>query len=410
MSNAKNCRFCGGLLAEFVDLGMSPLCESFLAKDQLNTMEPFYPLAANVCRDCFLVQLQQYVAPKEIFSEYAYFSAYSDSWLDHARRYVETMSKKLGLGAASRVIEVGSNDGYLLQYFVKKGIPVLGIDPAANVAEAAEKRGVPTLVKFFDVETARALAKTGTKADLIVGNNVLAQVPDLNSFVEGISIILKAGGVCTIEFPHLLKTIDGNEFDQIYHEHFSYFSALTAERIFAAHGMRIFNIEELSTHGGSLRIYACHANDESHPMEAAVSELLRREREAGLHRLECYAEFAHRVRATKRKLLSFLIEAKSNGKSLAGYGAPGKGNTLLNYCGIRADFLDYTVDRNPYKHGKYLPGTHIPIFPPERIFETKPDYVLILPWNLKDEIMSQLADIRSWGAKFVVPIPEVSIF
>jgi SAM-dependent methyltransferase len=409
MNNAGNCRFCGGSLAEFVDLGMSPLCESYLTKDQLNSVEPFYPLAAYVCRDCLLVQLQEYVAPKEIFSEYAYFSAYSDTWLDHARRYVETMSKRLNLGPASRVIELGSNDGYLLQFFVEKGIPVLGIDPAKNVASAAEKRGVPTLVKFFGIETASALAESGTQADLVVGNNVLAQVPDLNSFVKGISIILKTGGVCTIEFPHLLKTIDGNQFDQIYHEHFSYFSGLTADRIFAAHGMRMFDVDELPTHGGSLRIYACHANDNSHPTEASVSGLLSRERQAGLHRLETYAAFAEQVRATKRKLLSFLIEAKSCNKSLAGYGAPGKGNTLLNYCGIRVDFLDYTVDRNPYKHGKYLPGTHIPIFPPERIFETKPDYVLILPWNLKDEIMSQLANIRSWGGKFVVPIPEVSV-
>jgi SAM-dependent methyltransferase len=409
MNNAGNCRFCRGALAEFVDLGMSPLCESYLTKDQLNTMERFYPLAAYVCRDCFLVQLQEYVAPKEIFSEYAYFSAYSDTWLDHARRYVETMSKRLALGPASRVIELGSNDGYLLQFFVEKGIPVLGIDPAANVAKAAEERGVPTLVKFFGIETASALAETDTQADLVVGNNVLAQVADLNSFVEGISIILKTGGVCTIEFPHLLKTIDGNQFDQVYHEHFSYFSALTADRIFAAHGMRVFDVDELSTHGGSLRIYACHANDDSHPTEASISELLRREREVGLHRLETYADFGNRVRATKRKLLSFLIEAKTCNKSLAGYGAPGKGNTLLNYCGIRVDFLDYTVDRNPYKHGKYLPGTHIPIFPPEKIFETKPDYVLILPWNLKDEIVSQLANIRSWGGKFVVPIPEVSV-
>lgn len=409
MNNVGSCRFCGGSLAEFVDLGMSPLCESYLTRDQLNTMEPFYPLAAYVCRDCFLVQLQEYVAPKEIFSEYAYFSAYSDSWLDHARRYVETMSEWLGLGPASRVIEVGSNDGYLLQFFVKKGIPVLGIDPAANVARAAEQRGVPTLVKFFGVETALALAENGQQADLVLGNNVLAQVPDINSFVEGISIILKPSGVCTIEFPHLLKTINGNQFDQVYHEHFSYFSALTIDSIFAAHGMRMFDVDELSTHGGSLRVYACHANDDSHPNEASVSRLLRCEREAGLHRLETYSDFANRVRATKRKLLSFLIEAKSCNKSLAGYGAPGKGNTLLNYCGIRADFLDYTVDRNPYKHGKYLPGTHIPIFPPEKIFETKPDYVLILPWNLKDEIMSQLAGIRSWGARFVVPIPEVSV-
>jgi SAM-dependent methyltransferase len=409
MNNTSNCRFCRGSLVEFVDLGMSPLCESYLTQDQLNAMEPFYPLAAKVCRDCLLVQLQDYVAPNEIFSEYAYFSAYSDSWLDHARRYVHAMSKRLGLGPASQVIELGSNDGYLLQFFVEKGIPVLGIDPAANVAKAAEKRGVPTLVKFFGADAARELAQTGRQADLVLGNNVLAQVADLNSFVEGIAIILKASGVCTIEFPHLLRTIDGNQFDQIYHEHFSYFSALTAEKIFAAHGMRIFDVDELSTHGGSLRIYACHANDQGHSTESSVSKLFRREREAGLDRLVTYAVFADRVRATKRKLLSFLIEAKSCNKSLAGYGAPGKGNTLLNYCGIRADFLDYTVDRNPYKHGKYLPGTHIPIFPPEKIFETKPDYVLILPWNLKDEIMTQLAHIRSWGGRFVVPIPEVSV-
>ncbi len=404
-----NCRFCGGSLAEFVDLGMSPLCESYLATDQLNSMEPFYPLAAYVCRDCLLVQLQEYVAPEHIFSEYAYFSAYSDAWLNHARRYVETITERLGLGPASRVIELGSNDGYLLQFFVEKGITVLGIDPAANVARAAEQRGVPTLVKFFGVETARELAEEGKQADLVLGNNVLAQVADLNSFVEGIRIILKPSGVCTIEFPHLLETMAGNQFDQIYHEHFSYFAALTAEKIFAAHGMRVFDVEELWTHGGSLRIYACHAGDAAHPSLPPVSELVRRERGAGLHRLETYADFADRVRATKRKLLSFLIEAKSSGKSLAGYGAPGKGNTLLNYCGIRTDFLDYTVDRNPYKQGKYLPGTHIPIFPPEKIAETKPDYVLILPWNLKDEITAQLAYIRGWGGKFVVPIPEVSI-
>jgi len=409
MNNRVNCRFCGGSLAEFVDLGMSPLCESYLAKNQLNSMEPFYPLAAYVCRDCLLVQLRDYVAPEHIFTEYAYFSAYSEAWLDHARRYVETMTERLGLGPANRVIELGSNDGYLLQFFAEKGIPVLGIDPAANVASAAENRGVSTLVKFFGVETSRELAEKGIQGDLVLGNNVLAQVADLNSFVEGIRIILKPRGVCTIEFPHLLKTIAGNQFDQIYHEHFSYFAALTAEKIFAAHGMRIFDIEELWTHGGSLRIYACHADDETHPTLPSVVQLVRREREAGLHRLDTYDKFADRVRATKRKLLSFLIEAKSCGKSLAGYGAPGKGNTLLNYCGIRNDFLDYTVDRNPYKQGKYLPGTHIPIFPPERIADTKPDYVLILPWNLRDEITAQLTYIRGWGARFVVPIPEVSI-
>jgi SAM-dependent methyltransferase len=404
------CRFCGGTLHAFVDLGMSPLCESFLARDQLNAVERFYPLAAQVCGDCFLVQLQEYVAPEEIFTEYAYFSAFSDAWLDHVRRYADTMERKLGLSASSRVIELGSNDGYLLQYFVAKGIQVLGIEPAANVAAAAEKRGVPTHVKFFGTATARELVGEGIRADLVAGNNVLAQVPDLNSFVEGIRIVLKPGGVCTIEFPHLLKTMVGNQFDQIYHEHFSYFSALTIERVFAAHGMRLFDVEELWTHGGSLRIYACHATDASHPALPSVAALIAREREAGLDRLDTYAKFVDQVQTTKRRLLSFLIEAKTKGKSVAGYGAPGKGNTLLNYCGIRTDFLDYTVDRNPYKHGKFLPGTHIPIFAPEKIAETKPDYVLILPWNLKDEIANQLAYVRGWGAKFVVPIPEVTVF
>jgi SAM-dependent methyltransferase len=409
MNDDAKCRFCGGPLAEVVDLGMSPLCESFLAKNQLNSMEPFYPLVVHVCRDCLLVQLQEYVAPDQIFPEYAYFSAYSDAWLDHAKQYVELTTARFKLGPASQVIEVGSNDGYLLQYFVQKGIPALGIDPAANVARSAEERGVPTLVRFFGVETAHELAGKVIQGDLVLGNNVLAQVTNINSFVEGVRIILKPRGVCTIEFPHLLKTMADNQFDQIYHEHFSYFTALTAERIFTAHGMRIFDVEELWTHGGSLRIYACHAGDESHPTLPAVGALLRREQDAGLNSLEAYGDFADRVRATKRKLLSFLIEAKNSGKSIAGYGAPGKSSTLLNYCGIRTDFLDYTVDRNPYKHGKYLPGTHIPIFPPEKIAETKPDYILILPWNLKDEIMSQLAYTRAWGAKFVVPIPEVSI-
>jgi len=407
-SNVK-CRFCGGPLAEVLDLGMSPLCESFLAKSQLNSMEPFYPLAVHVCRECLLVQLQEYVAPDEIFPEYAYFSAYSNAWLDHAKRYAELMTERFGLGPKSRVIEVGSNDGYLLQYFVEKGITALGIDPAANVAKAAEERGVPTRVKFFGVETARELTDENIQGDLVLGNNVLAQVTDINSFVEGIRIILKPRGICTIEFPHLLKTIADNQFDQIYHEHFSYFTASTAEKIFAAHGMRIFDVEELWTHGGSLRIYACHAGDETRPTLPAVAALLRREQDAGLNNLDAYVDFADQVRATKRKLLSFLIEAKSSGKTIAGYGAPGKSSTLLNYCGIRTDFLDYTVDRNPYKHGKYLPGTHIPIFPPERIAETKPDFIVILPWNLKDEIISQLEYVRGWGGKFVVPIPEVTI-
>lgn len=408
MSADIRCRFCGGSLVVVADLGMSPLCESYLAPDQLNSMEPFYPLLAHVCRECFLVQVQQYVHPENIFSEYAYFSAYSDAWLDHARRFAQSITRRLQLGPASRVIELGSNDGYLLQFFVEKNIPVLGIEPAANVAKAAEGRGVKTMVKFFSHELAEELVRDGVQGDLVIGNNVLAQVPDLNSFIVGIRTILKPEGVCTLEFPHLLRTIAGNQFDQIYHEHFSYFSMLTARHIFASHRLRIFDVEELWTHGGSLRIYVCHDDDRAHAVLPAVSAVEDSERAAGLHTLEAYAAFGEKIRATKRQLLTFLIAAKSQGKSIVGYGAPGKGATLLNYCGIRGDFLDYTVDRNPYKHGKYLPGTHVPIFPPERIAETKPDIVLILPWNLKNEIAAQLAYLRDWGGKLIVPIPEVS--
>jgi SAM-dependent methyltransferase len=404
------CRCCSShRLVEFVDLGMSPLCESFVTKERLNSMEPFYPLVAFVCEECHLVQLQEYVAPTEIFTEYAYFSAYSEAWLAHARQYAEAMIKRFKLGAASQIIELGSNDGYLLQFFAKKEIPVLGIDPAANVAQAAEARGVPTLVSFFNTEVARGLVSRRMQADLVVGNNVLAQVPDLNSFVEGIRIVLKPDGICTIEFPHILHTIIGNQFDQIYHEHFSYFSLLSAEALFKRHGMRIFDLNELWTHGGSLRIYVCHGDADAHPTTQAVYEMRDREKEAGLDRLESYSGFAEQVRVTKRKILSFLIEAQSKGKVTVGYGAPGKGNTLLNYCGIRSDFIEYTVDRNPYKQGKYLPGTHIPILRPEKILETRPDYVFILPWNLKDEIIQQLGFIRDWDAKFVVPIPDLCV-
>jgi hypothetical protein len=404
------CRFCGGALFDFVDLGMSPLCESFVAEDRLNAGEHFYPLAAYVCGSCFLVQLDEYVAPEEIFTDYAYFSGFSDAWLRHAQRYADVMSERLALGTKSRVIELGSNDGYLLQYFVKKGIPVLGIEPAVNVAAAARARGVETRTRFFNAATAAELSNEGLQAELVVGNNVMAQTPALNSFVEGIGIILKRDGVCTIEFPHLLRTIAGNQFDQIYHEHFSYFSALTVQRIFARYGLRIFDIEELWTHGGSLRIHACHAQSDKHPTQDSVSGIIDQERAAGLDRLETYAGFAQQVSATKRKILTFMVEAKDSGKSIAGYGAPGKGNTLLNYCGIRTDFIDYTVDRNPHKQGMYLPGSRIPIFSPDRIAETKPDYVLILPWNLRQEIAAQLSYIRDWGAKFVVPIPEVTVF
>jgi len=404
------CRFCGGKLHPFVDLGMSPPCESFLPADRIDEAEAFYPLAVDVCGSCFLVQLKEYVKAEEIFPEYAYFSAYSDAWLAHARAYVEQISQRLALGRNSFVVELASNDGYLLQYVMQKGIPCLGIDPAANVAKAAEQRGVPTLIAFFDRDLGAKLAVEGRQADLVLGNNVLAQVPDLNSFVAGIQQLLKPEGVCTIEFPHLLKLMKENQFDTIYHEHFSYFSLLTAERIFAAHGMRVFDVEELWTHGGSLRIYACHAGNRAQPTHDSVGAVIGRERDEGLHRLETYRSFAEQVKETKRKLLAFLIGAKREGKRIAAYGAPGKGNTLLNYCGIRTDFIDYAVDRNPYKHGRYTPGTHIPIHPPERIAETRPDYILILPWNLKDEIMTQLAYVRDWGGKFVVPIPETKVF
>ncbi|MFL5500187.1 MAG: methyltransferase domain-containing protein [Gemmatimonadaceae bacterium] len=405
------CRFCGTAFRHtVVDLGMSPLCESFLRGDQLNQMEPFYPLHVWVCERCFLVQLEEYVTGEDIFTDYAYFSSFSDSWLDHARRYVDQMIGQLELTGKSRVVEIASNDGYLLQYFVKRGIPALGIEPAANVAKVAESKGVPTIVKFFGVETARELAAAGHSADLILGNNVLAQVPDLNDFVGGLKCLLAPNGVVTIEFPHLLKTIDGNQFDQVYHEHFSYFSLYAAERIFAAHSLPVFDVEELPTHGGSIRIYARHAEDTSKEVTQRLVDLRAREAEAGIATLEYYHDFESRVRETKRKLLEFLIEAKRAGKRVVGYGAPGKGNTLLNYCGIRTDFIDFTVDRSPHKHGKFLPGTHIPIHAPERLWDARPDYVLILPWNLKTEIMEQLSGIRAWGGRFVVPIPAVTVF
>jgi SAM-dependent methyltransferase len=357
-----------------------------------------------------LVQLDEYVSPEEIFSEYAYFSSYADTWLQHVQAYTDMIVERLKLDEQSHVVELASNDGYLLQYFVQKGIPVLGIEPAANVAEVAIKKGIPTLVKFFGEELARELSTTGMQADLLIGNNVLAQVPDLNSFVGGMKILLKPQGVITMEFPHLMQLMEGNQFDTIYHEHFSYFSFIAVEKVFAAHGLTLFDVEELPTHGGSLRIYARHTEDIAKPIGQRVTELRAREEAAGFTRMETYALFAEQVKDTKRRLLDFLIGAKWEGKSIAGYGAPGKGNTLLNYCGIRTDFLDYTVDRNPYKQGKLLPGTHIPIFHPDKIKETKPDYVLILPWNFKDEIMEQVGYIRDWGGQFVVPIPEVKVY
>jgi SAM-dependent methyltransferase len=404
------CRFCGAALRHtVVDLGMSPLCESYVSADRVNAMEPFYPLHVWVCDQCFLVQLEEYVSREEIFEEYAYFSSYSDSWLDHCRRYVDQMIARLQLTAASRVVEVASNDGYLLQYFVEGGIPVLGIEPAANVAKVAVDKGVPTLVKFFGRTTAQEMATNGQRADLLLGNNVLAQVHDLNDFVGGLKILLAPGGTITIEFPHLERLVAENQFDTIYHEHFSYFSLYTAERIFAAHGLTLFDVEELPTHGGSLRIYARHADESARVLTPRLLALRARELKAGVNTLAYYASFEEQVRETKRKLLDLLVRIKHEGKRVVGYGAPGKGNTLLNYCGIRTDFVDFTVDRSPYKQGKFLPGTHIPIHHPDRLREARPDYVLILPWNLRDEIIDQLGYVREWGGRFVVPIPEPTV-
>ena len=405
------CRICGTPLRHtFTDLGMSPPCESFLPAEALNRMEPFYPLHARVCDSCFLVQLEEYVSPEAIFGEYAYFSSFSDSWLAHAKAYARQVVELLGLGRDSLVVELASNDGYLLQNFVAQGVPVLGIEPAANVARAALAKGIPTLVKFFGRELAAELAAAGTRADLVVANNVFAHVPDVRGFTAGMKALLKPRGIVTLEFPHLMRLMEGNQFDTIYHEHFSYFSFLTARRLLRDFGLAVFDVEELPTHGGSLRVYARHEEDASRPVCARVHELAQREERAGFARLETYRSFEEKVKETKRGILEFLIDARRRGKTVAGYGAPGKGNTLLNYCGIRTDFIDYVVDRNPYKHGRFLPGTHIPVFAPDRIRQTRPDYVFILPWNLREEIRSQLAYIRDWGGRFVVPIPAIEVF
>jgi SAM-dependent methyltransferase len=388
---------------------MSPLCESYRTREQLNQMEPFYPLHVKVCEQCFLVQLEQYVSAEHIFTEYAYFSSFSDSWLKHSSDYVDMISTRLDLGSQSLVVELASNDGYLLQYFVKKGIPVLGVEPAVNVARAAEQKGVPTLVKFFGCQTALEMVANGPVADLVIGNNVLAQVPDINDFVGGIRIMLKPGGLATLEFPHLVRLMGEKQYDTIYHEHFSCFSLIAVERIFADHGLVLFDVDEIPTHGGSLRIYLRHVEDISKPVTSAVTSLRERELAAGLNRMAAYTSFSEEVMESKRKLLELLIGLRREGKRVAGYGAPGKGNTLLNYCGIRTDFLEFTVDRNPYKQGLFLPGTHIPIYPVEEIRHRRPDYIFILPWNLKDEIVAQLDYAREWGAKFIVAIPEARI-
>ena len=405
------CRFCATeLVHTFVDLGMSPLCQTHIEPHELNHMEPFYPLRAWVCHKCFLVQLEQYVAPADIFGrDYAYFSSYSDSWVEHARKYSELMIRRFKLGAKSKVMEIASNDGYLLQHFVKASVPCLGIEPAANCARVAVAKGVPTTIRFFGVASAGEIAAEHGRPNLLLGNNVLAHVPDINDFVEGMRTLLAPEGVITMEFPHLLQLMDQNQFDTVYHEHFSYLSLSAVERIFAHHGLVPFDVEELPTHGGSLRIYARHTDDATKPVGPAVVELRQRERTRGLDTLAAYEGFQEQVKETKRKLLEFLIGAKRAGKRVVGYGAPGKGNTLLNYCGIRQDFLDYTVDRSPHKQGRYTPGTHIPILAPEVIRSTRPDFVLILPWNLREEITAQFAYIREWGGRFVVPIPEVTV-
>lgn len=407
---SRSCRLCGGELAHVVvDLGMSPLCESFLPMDALDSMEAFYPLRAYVCEHCWLMQLSEYVKPEGIFTEYAYFSSYSDSWVDHARRYAEDMRRRLDLGPESLVVEVGSNDGYLLRHFANAGVGVLGIEPAANVAATAEERGVPTLVRFFGATLARELVAAGRRADLLVGNNVLAQVPDLNDLVEGLSILLAPDGLLTLEFPHLVRLLDENQFDTIYHEHFSYFSLGTVTRALALHGLRVVDVEELPTHGGSLRVFARHMAF-SATATPAIATLARREVDAGLEDLDRYRAFSRQVETTKRDLLHFLIQARRDGHTIAGYGAPGKANTLLNYCGIRTDFLSYTVDRNPYKQGRFTPGTHIPILHPDHLRDTRPDIVWIQPWNLRDEITRQLAYVQEWGGRFMVAIPRVEVW
>ena len=404
------CRFCGSSLKTvFVDLGMSPLSNAYIRIDELNNAEAFYPLKTYVCDCCFLVQLLQYESPESIFSDYAYFSSYSDTWLEHSRQYADMICDRLQLDHQTFVVELASNDGYLLQYFIKKNIPVLGVEPAENVALAAQEKQIPTIARFFGRNLAQELIRQGKAADLIIGNNVLAHVPDINDFVAGMKILLKPGGVITMEFPHLLELITHNQFDTIYHEHFSYLSLLTVEKIFAHHGLKVFDVEQLSTHGGSLRIFAAHFDAHSDSVTDRIVSLRAMEFTHGLTDMQKYLTFAERVKETKRALLKCLIGIKENGKKIAAYGAAAKGNTLLNYCGIRTDIIDYVADRSPHKVGKFLPGTHIPVTPPEHIQEDRPDYLLILPWNLKEEIVEQTKYIRQWGGRFIIPIPDIQI-
>ena len=404
------CRFCDTSLCQtFVDLGMSPLSESWVAPSQLQSMERFYPLHVYVCDRCFLAQLEEFESPDHIFSDYAYFSSYSESWLEHARNYVEMAVKRFQLGGASQVVEIASNDGYLLRNFLEKRIPALGVEPAANIAKVAVERGIPTRVRFFGEQTARDLVSEGIRADLIIGNNVLAHVPALNDFVEGLKILLKPNGTITMEFPHLMQLMVNNQFDTIYHEHFSYLSFSAVERVFASHGLALYDVEEIPTHGGSLRIYAAH-EAAGLPVGERARELKAREQMAGFDQIETYLSFTEQVKEAKRKLLEFLIQEKRNRKTIVAYGAAAKGVTLLNYCGVRTDFIDYVVDISPYKQGYHMPGVHIPICHPDKIKETRPNYVLILPWNLKNEIIRQMAYIGEWGGQFVVPIPALTVY
>lgn len=413
MKHAPKCRFCAEPLTHVMcDLGMSPLANSYVSFDNSQNAEKIYPLKVWVCGQCLLAQLESFESPDAIFSDYLYFSSFSTSWVEHARRYCEMMTERFGINDKSEVVEIASNDGYLLQHFKAKGISVLGVEPAANVAQVAwEKKQIPSVVRFFGVDTAKELVAAGKSADLLLGNNVLAHVPDINDFVGGLKIALKPAGVITFEYPHLQRLIDGNQFDTIYHEHFSYLSFLAMEKVFAHHGLTLFDVEELPTHGGSLRIFARHTGNTA-PVAAItdrVGAMRNQETCFGLTRMETYTAFGEKVKATKRKLLRFLIEAKDAGKTVVGYGAAAKGVTLVNYCGVRDDLVDYVVDKSPYKQNHFMPGVRIPIFGPEKIFETKPDYVLILPWNLQKEISGEMAGVRAWGGKFVVPIPEVKV-
>jgi SAM-dependent methyltransferase len=405
------CRFCEApLVHTFADLGMSPIANNILTEEQLGAMEPFFPLHALACDQCFLVQLEEFETPQAIFSDYSYFSSYSTSWLEHCRGYVEMATARFELDQGSQVVEIASNDGYLLQYFVERGIPVLGIEPAANVAEVARERGVPTEVEFFGRETAARLASSGRPADLLIGNNVLAHVPDLNDFVGGMKEMLAPGGTITMEFPHLERLIEERQFDTIYHEHFSYFSLLTVRRVFAAHDLTVFDVDELPTHGGSLRIYAGHEDERARAVTDAVRGLEAREERAGMTDIDTYVAFGHAVQQEKRDILESLIGLKNDGKTIAGYGAPAKGNTLLNFCGIGTDFISFTADRSPHKQGHYLPGSHIPIRAPEEIERARPDVVFILPWNLREEIMEQLRFVSDWGGRFLVRAPALELY